>query len=263
MNINTYIGQAQTRVQDEQEAVDELLEAYETFICRVRTLQPDQTPSPMAGITTAGGATRLSTDTPATDRCQTVRTVFAETIRPHSVASIDGAESLLETIRAEFTDEIAVALAPTTDVSFSPELKRMLLAEAGARRSEAASLREALGREEAHLDEAASSVDGVITWIANSDETPLTDLGFEGLKRRHETLASHVDCCEEVAHNRQEFLQATTSSGGDTGVRHRDVMPYLYQDFSVDHPVLATAATLTETCQECQRAVRDHLTRRG
>lgn len=263
MAINTYIKQAHTRVQDEQEAVDELLEAYETFICRVRTLQPAQTQPPTAGITTAGGAIQLSTNTPATDRCQTVRTVFAETIRPHSVASIDGTESLLETIRAEFTGEIAVALAPTTDVSFSPELKRMLLAEAGARRSEAASLREALGREEAHLDEAATSVDAVITWIANSDETPLTDLGFEALKRRHETLSSHVDCCEEVAHNRQDFLQATTSSGGDTGVPHRNVMPYLYQDFSVDHPVLATAATLTETCQECQRAVRDHLTRRG
>lgn len=263
MAIDTYVGQAQTRVQDEQEAVNELLEAYETFIRRVRTLQPDQTPSPTAGITTAGGATQLSTDTPATDRCQTVRTVFAETIRPHSVASIDEPESLLETIRAEFTDEIAVALAPTTDISFSPELKRMLLAEAEARRSEATALRKALGREEAHLEDVATTVDGVIRWIANADETPLTDLGFEELKRRHETLASHVNCCEDVAHNRQEFLQATTGNGSNTGVRHRNVMPYLYQDFSVDYPVLATAATLAETCQECQRTVRDHLIRRG
>jgi len=217
----------------------------------------------VAGLTTAGGATHISADASSADGCRTVRTAFAETIRPHSVADIDESESLLETIREEFTDAIAVALAPTSETSFTPELKQMLLAEARSRRSEATALQKALEREETHLDDAANTVNDAIAWIVDANETPLTDLGFDTLKQRHETLASHRDRCEEVAHDRQEFLRGTTNNGVDAGVRHRSLIPYLYQDFPVDHPVLATVATLESTCRECQRTVRNHLIRRA
>lgn len=259
---DTYIERAQARVRAEQEAIDAKLDAYETFISRVRNVQADQTPSSAAGITPATGGTHLSTDATGTDRCRTVQTAFAETIRPHSVADTDGSESLLETIREEFTDAVAVALAPTTETSFTPELKQMVLAEARSRSSEAAALQKALNREGAQLANAATAVDTITAWIVEANETPLIDLGFDALKQRHETLASHRDCCEDVARGRQAFLRRTTNQGIDTGVRHQSLMPYLYQDFPVDHPVLATVAKLNKTCQERQRAVRDHLVRR-
>jgi len=262
MAVDTYIEQARTRARSEQEAIDKKRDAYETFIRRVRNLQPAQTPSSMASLTTAGGAIHRSADASSADGCRTVRTAFAETIRPHSVADIDESESLLETIREEFTDAIAVALAPTTEASFTPELKQMVLTEAQSRESEAAALREALEREEAHLNETGAAVDDIIAWIVDANETPLTDLGFDALKQRHETLGSHRDRCEEVARDRQEFLRGTTNTGVEAGVRHRSLIPYLYQDFPVDYPVLATVATLDEACQECQRTVRDHLVRR-
>ena len=262
MALNTHIEQARTRARAEQEAIDEMRDAYETFIRRVQKLKPDQTPSSVAGLTTVGGATYLSADASSADDCQPVRRAFAETIRPHSVADIDETESLLETIREEFTDAIAVALAPTTEASFTPDLKRMIIAETQSRQSEATALQKALEGEEAHLDEAGSAVDDITAWIVDANETALTDLGFDALQQRHETLASHRDYCEEVARDRQEFLQKATNSGVDAGVRHRSLIPYLYQDFPVDHPVLATVATLDETCQECQRAVRSHLVRR-
>lgn len=189
--------------------------------------------------------------------------MFAETIRPHSVADLDDPESLLETIREEFTDAVAVALAPTTEASFTPELKQMVLAEAQSRRAEATALQNALERENTHLNEAAAAVDDIIGWIVNANETPLIDLGFDALQQRHEILASHRASCEDVARDRQEFLKETTNNGVDAGVRHRSLIPYLYQDFPVDHPVLATVATLDETCEECQRTVRDHLVRRA
>jgi hypothetical protein len=262
MAVDTYTEQARRRVRSEQEAIDEMLDAYETFIRRVRELQPDQAPSSVAGITTAGGVTQLSADASSADGCQPVRRVFAETIRPHSVADIDETESLLETICGEFTDAIAVALAPTTEASFTPDLKRMVLAKAQSRQSEATALQKALEREETHLDDASDAVDDIVAWIVDANETPLTDLGFGALQQRHDALTDHRDRCEEVARDRQEFLQGTTNNGLDAGVRHRSLIPYLYQDFPVDHPVLATVATLDETCQECQRTVRDHLVRR-
>lgn len=263
MSVDTYIERAQICVRAEQEAIDEKLDAYERFIRQVTELEADQTPSSAAGITTAGGVTRISTDASGPDRCRTVRTAFDQTIRPHSVADLDEPESVLDTVREEFTDTIAVALAPTTDASFTPELKRMVVAEARSRRAEASALRKALGREDAHLDDAADTIGDIIAWIVDANETPLTDLGFDALKQRHETLASHRDRCEDVARDRQEFLQARTNDGIDAGVRHRILVPYLYQEFPVDHPVLATVATLEETCRACQRAVRDHLIRRA
>jgi hypothetical protein len=261
MAVDTYTDQARTRVRAEQEAIDDKLAAYKALIRRVRELQPE-TPSSMAGSTTAGGATHLSADASNTDGCRTVRTAFAETIRPHSVADIDETESLLETIREEFTDAIAVALAPTTEASLTPKLKQMVLAEAQSRRSETAALQRALEREEGHLTDAAETVDDIVAWIVETNQTPLTGLGFDALQQRHEALAGHRDRCEDVARDRQAFLQKTTNSGLDAGVRHRSLMPYLYQDFPVDHPVLTTVTGLDETCRECQRAVRDHLIRR-
>ncbi|OYR50821.1 hypothetical protein [Halorubrum sp. Ea8] len=55
-------------------------------------------------------------------RCREVRRAFHETARPHSLADVDDAdaESLLETVRSEFTESVAVALAPTTDASSTP-----------------------------------------------------------------------------------------------------------------------------------------------
>jgi hypothetical protein len=263
MAVDTYIEQAQGRVRAEQEAIDEKLNAYEMFIRRVQELQPDQTASSVAGLTTAGGATHISADASNTDGCRAVRTAFAETIRPHSVADLDESESLLETIREEFTDVTAVALAPTTEASLTPELKQMVHAEAQSRRSEAAALQKALEREEAHLNEAGAAVDEIIAWTVDMNETPLTDLGFDALQQRHETLTDHRDRCEEVARDRQEFLEGTTNNGLDAGVRHRSLIPYLYQDFPIDHPVLATVTKFDAICDECQRIVRDHLVRRA
>ena len=114
------------------------------------------------------------------------------------------------------------------------------------------------------LDEQAEQAGcGQVTATVESVEAAVTNLGFGALQRRHETLASHRDRCEELARERQVFLEGTTNDGIDVGVRHRSVLPYLYQDFPVDHPVLATAAELDQTCWECQRAVRDHLVRRA
>ena len=62
MAVDTYLDHARTCVHAEQEAIDAKLDAYETFVRRVRDLETEQTPSSTAGITTAGGATHLSAD---------------------------------------------------------------------------------------------------------------------------------------------------------------------------------------------------------
>lgn len=262
MSVKTHVGRARTRVRSEQEAVDARLEAMETFLDRIEDLSPEPTPAASSGITaTAGTLSRGNSSTE--DRCRTVRTAFAETIRPYSVDDVDESKPLLETIQTELTDSIAVALAPTTGTSFSPELKRAIVSEAGARRAETEVLRQALGREESHLEDAAAVIDDITAWIAGADETPLTELGFESLQHRHETLTSHRERCEGLARKRQAFLEESTNRNAEVGIRHRDLVSYLYGDAGVDHPILATIARLDAACAECQRAVRSHLVRRA
>jgi hypothetical protein len=259
MTVTTHIEQARTQVRTEREAIDAKRRAFERFRDRVAAVQPEPAPS-SSRITATGGT--LHQKSSSKDRCRTVRTAFDETIRPHSVADVDGTESLLTTIRNELSESIALALAPTTESTFSATLKEAIVSEASARRTEIDVLHRALVREEAHLDDAGDVVDDVTTWITDADQTPLTDLGFEALRTRHETLAGHRDRCAELARERQAFLRQTTNENVDVGIRHRSLVPYLYGEFPVDHPVLTTVVRLDSVCAECQRAVRQHLVRR-
>lgn len=261
MSVETYVDRARTRVEAEQEAVSAKRDAFGAFARQVREIAPESSPASSTGATTAGIHHHA---TATTDRgCREVRKAFAETVQPHSVDDVDGEESLLETIRAEFTEPLAMALAPTTEASFTTEIKAMVVSEATTRRAETAALERALEREARQLDDAGEAVGTVVDWIAEKNETPLTVLDFDTLSARHETLAGHRTRCDDVARRRQRFLETTTGSGGKAGVSHRRLVPYLYGDFPVDHPVLATVVTLEETCRACQRAVRDHLVRRA
>lgn len=72
-------------------------------------------------------------------------------------------------------------------------------------------------------------------------------------------VTTHID----LARERQKFIQQATNQSVDIGIRHQRLIPYLYQSFTVDHPLLATVAQLNAICRECQQAVRDHLVRRA
>ncbi|AFK21228.1 hypothetical protein HFX_6103 (plasmid) [Haloferax mediterranei ATCC 33500] len=98
------------------------------------------------------------------------------------------------------------------------------------------------------------------------DETLLTELGFEELQRRHETPTAYRVRCEDVADQRQSFLDGATNYGVGVGISHWSLVPYISQGFPVDsprdYPVLATGARLDDTCVGCQQAVRRQLVRR-
>lgn len=261
MGVETEVDRAIERARAEREAFAAKVGAFESFADRVSDLRTASGGSSGAGVTATTGSRARATD--AADSCRAVRTAFAETVRPHSVADVDDPEPLLATVGSEFTESIAVALAPTTGTPFTDELRRAILSETRERVAEAETLRAAIEREESELSEAAGTVRGVTTWLTEADETPLSELGFEGLRRRHEGLSERRRECEDLARRRQSFLAETTAKSPNAGVRHGDVIPFLYRDFSVEHPVLATAARLDELCRECQRVVRTHLTRRG
>lgn len=260
MTVETYVDRARSRVRDEQEAVRAKQDAFDQFIDHVSSLPAATAPSG-TGVTATVG-TQLQTDRVADDQCRAVRKAFEETIRPHSCETVDDPEPLLQTIKAEFTESIAAALASTTPTSFSPELKRAILTEANSRQTETTALLQALDTELDSLETAAETVTEITDWLVDSNEQPLTDFGFDALQCRHEQLATYREHCDELARDRQTDLQRTTSQTLDAGIRHRELVAYLYRAFPVDHPVLATAVRLDSLCAGCQRTVREHLVRR-
>lgn len=248
----------------EREAVEAKRGAVERFRDRVAELPAQPSGGTDAGPTAGPGAGTgtLVRDRSTDDRCRTVRQAFAETVRPHSVADVDDpdTEPLLETVREELTDAVAVALAPTTEPSFSPGLKRAVLSASGTLHAETAVLGDAVDRETDRLEAATGTAEEVAAALAELPD--LRPLGFEALHERHETLADCRERCERLADRRQSFLGANTSRAGEVGISHRRLVPYLYDDLPVEHPVLATAARLDAACEARQRAVRRQLIRR-
>jgi hypothetical protein len=262
MTVETYVDRARTRIADEQTAVAEKRSAFGAFLDRVADVPTTSDPS--GAVATAGTAAGRLSRTEADERgCRRVRQAFETTVRPHSTADVGDGEPLLESVRAELSASVALALAPTTDTPFSPGLKRAVVSEATARRDELAATGRALEREASHLDRAGEPIETVVTWLARADETPLTALGFDALRCRHETLAGHRERLRAVADRRQAFLQGATNQGVEVGIEHRRLVEYLYQGFPVEYPVLSTAVRLQSTCSACQRAVRTHLVRRA
>lgn len=261
MPADTLLQRARSAAEAERTAVDAKVGAFESFIDQTEAIQPAQTSTPSPMATTAGK--RITSERATSgNHCRTVRTIFEETIRPRSVADLEEEESLLTTIRNEFTDSIALALAPTTTTSFTPELKHATLTAASNRQRETVLLCRSLDRELGQLADANERVDEVVEWISDATEPSLLTFGFDELRARHETLAQYRSQCSQLASSRQEFLQATSNHGPTVSLDHRALVQYLYDGLPVDYPVLSAVAQLDSLLRDCQRAVRNHLVRR-
>ncbi|ARS89406.1 DUF7260 family protein [Natrarchaeobaculum aegyptiacum] len=267
MTVRTPIHRATERVADERDHLEGNLAAIERFAAGVRELSPVSPPGSAGTPPLADGGVVLAARSQwggdqTDDRCEQVRDLFADTIRPYSVADIDQPEPLLETIAEELGTDVAVALSAETESAFTPQVKRATLAAATDRRDECLALERAVAREAESLEAAATTVDSITEWLCRADETPLLDLGFDDLQERHEALAEHRERCRRLLEKRQSTLQRTASHHASAGVRQRSVTRYLYCEFPVSYPVLSTTLRLERACADCQRAVRDHLTRR-
>ncbi len=258
MTVETHVDRARDRVQAELEALDAKQSALSDFADRVGDLSPETGPSQATGVG-AGGGTLVDGESGTESGCRAVRTAFAETLQPYADA---GEESLLTGVRAEFSDSLAVALAPSTGATLTPDLKRSVLGAVESRQTECLVLQRALEREADSLAVVRETVDETANWLTDADETPLSSLGFPALRERHETLASYRERCRNRLDDRQAVLGTTTSHDGSAGIRQRDLVASLYEDFPVEYPGLSTLVRLDSTCADCQRTVRDHLVRR-
>jgi len=256
VTVDTRIPPALERARSERSVVDAKLNAYDAFVDRVRDVT---TEAASGGASTPAGTT-LATGTNR-GGCASVRDAFDATVR--DVPGVGDGESVFETMAAELGDELAVALAPTTGSALTPEFREQVASAATDRRWQLRTMASALDREVASLEHAREDFAAIREWLERADGTPLTALDFDDLRARHERLDDCLARCERRARERQSFLDGSTSEHGQVGLEHRCLVDYLYDDLTVDHPVLDGVTTVVETCERCQRNVRAHLTRCG
>ncbi|OYR74411.1 hypothetical protein DJ84_25515 [Halorubrum ezzemoulense] len=278
MTVETHVDRARDRVAAERDATADERRAYERFRSALASIPTSSAPTGAGGGgagfgNDTGGGSGLSaggvraiagaTNAASTDGCRRVREAFAETVRPHSVPDSSDGEPLLATVREELGDAVAVALSPKTDHDFTRPVASAIASAVDDRLAELAVFDRTLEREAASLRSAGETVRETTDWLSTADETPLSALGFDALRRRHEALGGRIEACEALLAERQADLDRAASRGAAVGVRQRSTVAYLYDDFTVSYPVLSTVARLVETLRECRRAVRDHLVRRA
>nr|WP_227133182.1 hypothetical protein [Halorubellus salinus] len=238
--------------------------AYDRFRTTVADLDVDA-PTTASSSAATGGLATVTSMLPSvggsTATCEDVREAFAETVQPHSVADIQADEPLMETIRAELGDDLAVALAPGTDVTFDRALRSSVLDTVTDRLAEIDAVVDALEREVASLNAVADHVATTFDWLAAVDRDPLDALSFDALRARHADVAAKREATDAVAADRQSFLRARTGGGVDCDVAHDGVSEYLHGTDT--YPALDALARTSSVLDDCQRTVRAHLTRRA
>jgi hypothetical protein len=188
-----------------------------------------------------------------------VVTAFVDTVRQHSVADLDEHEPLAATLRAELGDDLAIALAADADAPLTAALQTSVRDDATEHLREIDATAAALAAETTSLASIEEGVETILEDVATADRTPLSRLGFDELRARHEALGENQRTCELLAVNRQTFLGDTTATDHGCRVEHDALRAYLYG--GDDHPGIATLGRLTRLLEDCRRTVRAHLTR--
>ena len=261
MTVETYVERARGRVDDERTATENKRAAYRRFVASVKET-PTDSPVGRGGGPTAIGSVAAASST-GSSGCDRVRERFADTVAGHRTVDSDPTDGLLETVAAELSEGVAVALAPANGAaSLTDGLKQRVVSEATTRQHELRVMARALETEAESLAAANEALGDVIEWLVEANETPLTDCDFDALAERHDRLATHRERCRTVARDRQGVLRTTTSIDATIGLAQRELTGGLYEGFSVNYPVLSTAVRLDGLCADCQDVVRDHLVRR-
>lgn len=262
MSVETDVGRALDRAQAELEWTGEKRAAFERFAETVAGMDAARA---QASQTTLGATTAV--ETPAGNTGASVTAVldaFDEHLAAYSGDSTERHDSVHQAVAAEFSADMAVALCGGDSAGvLTPELKKVVLSESDRRLDELRVMERALEREIDSLQSVDASVSSVCEWLVEHNPTPLSELGFEQLRTWHDRIDDHRASLSDVATQRQEHVRSATGGPEVVGIEQQVLIEYLYTDFESTYPALATVARLDDACDDAQRSIRTHLTRRG
>lgn len=249
-------GDARRRVERDRERVERRRRAYERFRSRVESVSVGSRNSQATGTGTVSTVTLQETPEGG---CRQVREAYARTI--HRCSDNDE-KSVLEGIRSELGERLALVLSEQSTHRLTPRVRDGLLSRLEDRRERLAAMERGLKREGDSLRAADEVLESVRAWVERDCKRPPLQLDFPTLRERHERLGDHRDSCERLLMDRQETLQGTTGHEARVGLTHRSLVESLYEELEHSYPVLARVTRLERALSERQRTVRRHLARR-
>lgn len=231
------ITEAESEVTRELEWIRAEINAYEKFAERIRQHSPRRDISDVKGvqtITTQGIqiANKGLISKPTSSLRKTTLTAYAET-----VFAVDhwqrayADESVIESIRSEFSPELTTAL--TSTASSTEFLKTRLLEEAKNRREERETLLEKIKREKAHLQELKTEIEEITDQISDASDP---ENSFQIRLKRLETA---LDTLEETADIRQRQLRSNP-------LKESCVIPVVYDNLHTDYPILSVIGLIRD-----------------
>jgi hypothetical protein len=266
--LTTRLDAAAERVAEERCAVVAERDALDEFVGRVEDLGPTGADRPLAdggvrtGPSSPGPVLGAAPGSEGPDELGAVREAFVDLVVPTVPDHVEG-DSPAAVLRDGLGPEVAGALA--AEGPLTPPVRAGLRESVAERRRELDATEVVLDRERDQLAAVRGTVSGTVEWLRAADETPLSELGFDALRGRHDRLAEVRSECDDLVRERQTFLEGTTGRDG-CRVSHDPFFAYLYGESETpdaDFPALATLADLAALVEDCQRAVRAHLARRG
>jgi len=262
--LETHLAEALTLVSTEQEKINDKLKAFDRFAVSVSRISAGSgIGSTVTRSMHNGNQQPLSVATqsvPDNDsRIQKVRSLFAKTVRPQSLEDIEQPEPLLVTIREEFSEEIALALAPSTNQQFTKNLKSAILSSVDRCQSNLKTMDNGLTAEKKSLENSISLSESLNEWLV-SERKPIEREEFEALKNQHEQLDEFRDQCEQLAIDRQSTIHSKTNNTLSANMSHTMLVDYLYQPLPVTYPILSASAQMVDACDTRQRVIRKYLT---
>ena len=262
--LEIHLAEALQLVITEQEKINDKLKAFDRFAVEVSRISVSSEIESTGTTTVYNGNQQppsvATQSIPDNDpRIQKVRSLFAKIVRPHSLEDIEQPEPLLVTIREEFSEEIALGLAPSTSRNFTKNLKSTILSSADQCQSDLKAMDKGLAAEKRNLKKAISLSESLNEWLI-SERKRFEQEDFEKLKNQHEQLDDFRNQCKQLAVDRQSVIHTKTNNTPSANMSHIILMDYLYQPLPVKYPILSATAQMADACDTRQRVIRKYLT---
>lgn len=253
----TFLHSAREECDEERSRVAAELSAFERFERRIRGLAAGSSQHGTAG---AGGATLARANVAdAQPELQAVRHAYEETVMAVPHYEDDYGEPYEQHLRAEFGDDVAVAV--TGGSALTPPIKQALLQSAASSQEERASFLRTLSTEADSLAAATDDLAAIDRRVERIENQRRLQQSFPQLRETWTELGEFEDECRETLERRQEQVQRG-GNGADWRADGHSLCAYLYEPLPVDYPALADGALLLDRIRTTRRRVADALTRR-
>lgn len=250
------INQARDCLDQERARTQAEAYAFQQFLSHITDIEVSN--SRLTGWAQSQGPIRrlMGADSTGTQLAQ-IETAYRETVldTAHYETEYDDT-SIYESLAAELTPEIARGLKHNDRLT--PELRTALLEAAKQAHNNRTTFLEILDHEAASLTEAHEELSTIETAVSELANPPFETWEFTELTTARDRLLAFEDDCDELAHQRQHFIDERVP----THTLHLEgtLDNYLYQPCDCMHPVLSAIATCLDRIQRIRRWIEQALT---